>query len=235
MSNRMEVPISVVIPVGPAQHHVQWLYEALESLWDQEGATPTEIVLVDDQNHLDHVYWRDCLRKLPSANVTYLPTPWLSGVAHSFNFGIARANNELVIMMGSDDKLHPDCLEMAWASWRKHQHPLGYYWFEVEYSTGETQALPCHAAMVTKSLWKQTGGFPPESAVGAPDSIFMNNMLIQKGAAGTPIRVEGPNPLYWWRVHPDQETKVQTARYSGAIAAVKDAYAAHWRKPEWTR
>lgn len=170
--------------------------------------------------------------------ITLWKTPWLSGVAHAFNFGVGLARHDLVLMLGSDDRLEPWCLEDCLKTYEDHQDPLGYYYLDVQYSDGRQQRLACNAAMVTKALWRHNGGFPVESAVGAPDTILVSIMLAAKGEAGHLIHVESHAPPYWYRQHDQTDTVARSRPFFGAIKAVRDYYteeAVQWKKPAWIR
>lgn len=213
--------ITVVIPVGPYPANVRWLDEAIGSVADQLGYGD-EILLVDD-------YAR--LKKYNSHRI--IRNPWRLGLVASFNIGIMSAINERVIMMGSDDKLLPGALQCCKATWDKYNNFKAYYYMKVQYDNGELQDLPCHAAMVTKSLWKHTGGFAPEMAIGAVDSMFISILLGAKGAAGKLIPVESPGPLYWVRRHVDQDTAGR-GDFQGPIFTVRDSLTRNWVPPQWT-
>lgn len=158
--------------------------------------------------------------------------PWRLGVGHAFNFGVAMSPTECVFMLGSDDTLEPDCLEKCMAEYGRRREPLGYYWVPIRYmDTGEEQALPCNAAMVTKSLWKHNGGFPVE-AVTAPDAALLSIMLGTKRAGWT-FQV-GERPLYNYRRHPGTDTARHGA-WDGIRQAIRDRVTAEWEPPTWTR
>lgn len=224
--------ITVTIPVGPEPVYLQYLQECVQSVIDQTHPVD-EILIIDDQAHL---WATDLFRSLWQShpNVRLWDTPWLSGVAHSFNFGVAKATNDLVIMLGSDDTLKPwavgDCLR----AWDKHQDPLGYYWMDVEYSHGETQSLPCNAAMVHKKLWANLGGFPVQSAIGAMDTVIMSVMATHPDA-GHMIKVESDAPPYWYRAHDQTYSRRIGSKLAGASAIVRDYYTANWEKPTWPK
>ncbi len=218
--------ITVTVPVGPNPIYRRFLPECLQSIRDQK-VPASEILVIDDQAHLE--------QGDVGVDVRLWKTPWLSGVAHVFNYGVALAASELVLMLGSDDILKPWCIEDIIRSYQSRQQANGYYWLDVEYSTGETQALACNAAAVTKGLWRHTGGFPVESALGAPDTMLLSIMLAHKGAAGRMFHVESHAPPYWYRQHPDTDTRSRAAEFSGAIGRVRDVVTQRWRKPEWTR
>lgn len=163
--------------------------------------------------------------------------PWHLGIPAAPNIGIALGGTDLVFQMSCDDKLKADCLEECWKEWQHRQDPLGYYWVGVEYSHGETQALPCGHAMIHKALWRRTGGFPPEAAVGHCDPIFMSMMLTHAHGderAGTLYPVAGGRPLYWHREHDDQYTKNQHV-FPTAIDQILQWFTNQWEAPKWGR
>lgn len=225
--------ITVAIPVGPHPENVKYLEECLLSL-TQQSFKDFEVLIIDDMavpdlesKHLDPFAAEFVIR--------IHHNPWLSGVAHSFNYGVALAENELVLMLGSDDYLHPHCMEALRDAHTNDPHPLGYYWLDVFYtSSGESQALPCNAAMVTKQLWQNTGGFPVQSAVGAPDHVFINMMQIHGRDAGKLIHVETSEPYYHYRDHEETFTKREGATYGPMVPYVRDTFASKWERPSWT-
>ena len=106
----LSVPITVVIPVGPHPANIAWLGEALESIALQ-SVWPEEILLIQDRETLE------IFEPTSGPPVRIWKAPWRLGVAHAFNFGVALANTQLILMMGSDDRLLPDCLAACWAHW----------------------------------------------------------------------------------------------------------------------
>lgn len=226
--------ITVAIPVGPHPENVKYLGECLLSL-TQQTFQDFEVLIIDDMAGIGLQRLLDEFSKQFRLGMRLHLNPWLSGVAHSFNYGVALAENELVLMLGSDDFLHPHCLEALRDAYRKDPHPLGYYWLDVFYtSSGETQGLPCNAAMVTKKLWQNTGGFPVQSAVGAPDHVFINMMQIHGGDAGKLIHVETSVPYYHYRDHEETFTKREGATYGPIVPYVRDTFATKWERPSWT-
>lgn len=190
----MIAPITVTIPVGPYPSNKRWLKECLESI-NAQSSYPAEVLIIDDGAELSDIH-----------NVRIWKTPWRSGVAHAFNYGVALAENELVIMLGSDDRLLNPAVEQAYSTWTAIQDSLGYYAFIIEYaSDGRLQGVPCNGAMTTRTLWKHTGGFPPEAAIGACDTWLLSIMYAANGRYGN-IYPIGDSPLYWYRDHPDIDT-----------------------------
>lgn len=204
------VPITVTIPVGPFESNRRWLNECLESI-NQQTVQPDEILLIDDQAKL---YGID--------GVTIWRTPWRSGVDCAFNYGVALARNDLVIMLGSDDKLLPEAVERAWDTWSYIHDPLGYYAFQVVYPDGREQNTPCNGAMVHKALWQLTGGFPVEAGIGACDTFLLSIMIAANGKLGNIYGI-GPRPYYWYRDHPDTDT-AQRGRMYDVMVLARDVF-----------
>lgn len=210
------------MPVGPFKFYKDYLQEAIDSVKNQT-LKATEILLIDDMADVpespDYRVWR---------------CPWRLGIPSVSNLGIALAKTEHVFQMSCDDIMRPDCLQLCWNTWQKIKDPLGYYWVDVEYSTGEKQSLPCGHAMVTKTLWKHCGGFPPETAVGGCDSALISILMYHKGKAGNLYHVNSSRPPYWHREHDNQYTKNQNAHLS-SIMDVRDTMTKRWKVPEWGR
>lgn len=232
------MPITVSIPVGPHSANKRWLEPCVRSVLNQ-SFPPTEILIIDDQAHVNVfetmdgkvVFWDDQRAYLEKPDRTHLrkwTTPWLSGVAHAFNFGVALARNEIVVMLGSDDILQPWALEDLIATIQKSSNErLAYYYFQVEYmDTHETQDIPCHAAAVSKSLWHHNGGFPVESAIGAPDTMLISIMMANP-EAGKIIRVDSQRPPYLYRRHGETDT---ATRPPFDLTSVRDILTREWKK-----
>ncbi len=214
--------ISVVIPVGPRPEHGRWLGEALESVKSQleQG---DEIIIVD--NGFDP--------QIRGMNLNYpmrlWASPWPLGTPVAFNVGVGLAWNEHVLLMGSDDLLLSGCLEACRKSIQRISDPYGWYYLGVEYSDGRTQNTPCHASVVTRKLWRLTGGFPPEAAVGQSDKMLMEILNRNKGDKwpGNFYKVSDI-PLYWWRIHEDQETWRRLDKWKDLTKKVMDLVADEW-------
>lgn len=221
--------ISIIVPVGPNPAYLLYLDECLESIRGQMGPED-EIVIVDDMaNLMDNTKWRGHWQ--PTSE-QYIANPWLLGCADSWNIGVARATNEWCILMGSDDTLKPDCLSSCRELLAGEHDPFGYYNFTLEMQNGEKNDSFNNAALVSKALWKATGGFPPSAGVGAPDALLISIMLVHLPHRLHQLR-QG-HPLYWCRQHPDQDTIRQGVFYWEAIA-IRNFETARWTPPEWTR
>ncbi len=224
----MDEKVTVVIPVGPFEANQTWLMEAIASVRNQTYPVD-EILIIDDMAQVDGVDVFD--------EVNVWESPWRLGVASAFNFGVALAKNELVFMLGSDDWLEPQCIEACVKTYREVKDPGSIFFFVgVKYDDGredDTQFTPCGAAMVTKSLWKQCGGFPLEAASGASDAALVSIMIKNPGA-GTYIGVNKSRPLYNYRVHDGTDT-AQRQPWQGVILKTRDILTATWKKPEWTK
>jgi glycosyltransferase involved in cell wall biosynthesis len=215
--------ISVCIPVGPYPFYKEHLEECIESVRKQT-IPAADIILVDDMAGLDPSKYPDC---------RIWRSPWRIGIPAVANIGYALSHTDLVFQLSCDDRLMPKCLEMCWLEWAKQNNKLGFYWVDIEYSTGEKQALPTGHAMIHQELWRHTGGYPVESGVGACDHIFMN-MLLQHPEAGTLYHVVG-GPLYWHREWDHQYTRHQNVNPS-TIADVRTIFNERWKPPtDWGR
>ena len=224
--------IGVCIPVGPKPHHAKWLDECLSSLVAQTKQAE-EVLIIDDMAGLDFTKLKE---KFPTLPIKYYKAPWLLGVAHAFNFGVALAATEATFMLGADDTLEPNCLKECEEVFSRNGFRKDtYYYVGVKYmSTGVEQYLACNAAMVTKELWKRCGGFPVESALGAPDTMLLSIMLKHGELAGRMACVNTKKTLYNYRDHELTETKAKAFLY-GAIGIVRNELTASWSKPEWGR
>lgn len=229
--------ISVVIPVGPAPHHKRWLNDAIESVLVQRKS-PADVVIVNDMADLSV----DEVPLLANRWVREYRMPWLSGVPHSFNAGVAVAETELVFMLGSDDIMLPRCLELCDRQFEKVRAEHGddaalnsYFFVPVTYMMGNApdQFTPCGEAMVSKTLWRNSGGFPVEASVGRADTVF-HTMLH-----GRPqFRFEGVGdgtPLVSYRSHPDSDTEQRRGHWHGLADAIANLSAQTWKGPEWGR
>lgn len=214
--------VTVVIPVGPYDSNKRWLEEAIDSVRTQTESVE-EILLIDDMAHLEE----------QADDITVWKSPWLMGVPQAFNFGIALAKNELIVMLGSDDKLEPEAIKILKQEFELQQKMDAYYSFTIKYSDDESlQDQPNNCAAVTKGLWKLTGGFPPESAVGACDSIFISMMIRNHRKLLIPV-AKG-HPLYWYRRHNESDSGTRPVSYQGPIHVVRDIFTTNWKAPEWT-
>lgn len=218
-------PISVCIPVGPYEGNRKWLQEAINSALNQ--TQPIEhLVIIDDMAGIKDY-------EVPMAGCTLWHSPWRLGVASAFNIGVALAPTNYTFMLGSDDTLAETCIaNCSFAIERARNPELSYFYVGVRYSDGrEDQFLPCHAAMVSKTLWRHTGGFSPEMGSGASDAAFISIMLGNPDA-GELICVNRSNPLYNYRVHDDTDT-AKKANWQGVILATRDILTREWSTNAW--
>jgi len=219
--------VTVTIPVGPNPSNRRWLDECIRSVsdqtWNHLSHGGIHLQIVDDMADVS-------LHMVPS-DLAYSvwKSPWYLGVAHAFNIGVAVAPSELVFMLGSDDWLEPTCIEECVKEYQARQgDPYGYYYVGVRYSdTGETQELACNAAMVTKSLWRRTGGFPVQSASGAPDAALLSIIIGNYPRAGRHWPVANGAPLYNYRRHAEADT-ASKASWQGVILETRDLVTREW-------
>lgn len=229
------VSITVTIPVGPKKHHQAYLDECLESV-AMQTIKPNEVLLIDDMADLNYDHVKSKI--YPHSNIHIYRSPWRLGVAHAFNFGVALAKNPLVIMLGADDTLEPTCVAECLDYYNKTDERIQaktYYFLGVRYmDTGEEQYVPCNAAMVSKALWQHTGGFPPESAVGACDAVLGSIMIAHGAEAGYQRCVNEQKPLYNYRRHEQTDTYEKRAWYDVIIQS-RHLATLEWKPTQWER
>lgn len=246
--------ITIGIPVGPYRHHKRFLREAYESA---RAADPDCILIVDDMadvtpGDLGRPDDRWISAKV-GPNLTGYSTlfnaprtrrfllPWRTGVAGAFNACVGASPFEYVLMLGADDELFPNAVEQARLAidgCKAHYgvDPGGVYWsLPIVYGdTGEEQSAACNAAVVSKTLWRLTGGFPPEAGSGAPDAALLSILIATKGEAGQIIGV-GTSPLYRYRRHADTDTGTR-GPWQGVILQTRDLLSQLWKpEPRWGR
>lgn len=195
----MTVPISVVIPVGPKQYQSEHLLECLESV-NRQTQAPNELVIVDSSGILlPGVMDCPCTSNIVNRPVITIPP---TGIPDAFNVGVSYARNELVFLLGSDDRLLPRCLEQCYAAYNRFQQSLAWYFVGVEYSNGFTQNTPCLAAMITKTLWQTAGPLARDGTHNYPgcEVEYISRMLLANGRFGATYRVSD-DVLYWHRIH----------------------------------
>ena len=213
-------PVTVVITVGPKPYHRTWLQEAVDSVAAQT-IPEVETLLITSPPALDPVPTGRDLRVWES--------PWRTGVPIANNFGVGLAKHDLVFILASDDRLYPWCLEDCVREYELRQDDVAYYTVDIEYSTGERQGLPSGPGMVTKALWDHTGGFPPETSIGADDYIFISLLNIMHGRAGRIWQVKSVDAPYWHRIHPEMTTLERLPRWGGAVGIVRDILTEEWQ------
>lgn len=228
--------ITVTIPVGPFKTNVLWLDEAMNSIFAQT-LRPDEVLIICDGASIPRDYYYRY-----SDNRTYTRVwraPWRLGISHAFNFGVMMAVEECVFMLGSDDTLEPTCLEKCMEAYNKNWQLNAYYSVPIRYmDTQEIQTAPCNAAMTTKTFWKQTGGFPIETAIGIGDSTFLSICIKHK----LPVRWIGEDtgqpdvPLYNYRRHPDIHT-YKLGPWWGVVDSIRNIATEQWSEEavkEWS-
>lgn len=199
--------ISVAIPVGPKPHHRQWLGECLQSMEGQIGMED-EVLLIIDGGTFPDVGSTDMV-------VRMLQLPITIGVTACVNLCVGYAGCDCVLLMNSDDKLLPGALDALRFAWQEHLDEKGWYYLNTVYSDGREQKSASGVAMVYRPYFMRLGGYPPETAVGFPDWMFLSLMqhrnLIKLYSVSDKC-------LHWHRVHENQETKLREAwRPAGAI------------------
>lgn len=226
----MSAPITVLICVGPEPKHQTYLQEALDSAFTQT-VKPDEILLIDDMANLDEAALAGMAEGY-KIDLRVWRAPWNLGTSCAVNCGIGLAHNECVVLLASDDYLNPGVVERC----QKEYIPgkLAYYWFEIQMFglVNERMTVPSGASMVTKSLWKYTGGYPSESSVGHSDSILVNIMQVHCPE----VEFIPAHCLYNARILDENDFYVrQRGGWDPVIAQVKQLCTDNWRAPAWGR
>lgn len=234
-------PISVVIPVGPDPAYLKFLPECIESVLNQTYK-PTEIILIDDGMDLfsrvlmSDLFKYDKMRQGREdsikfirddiTDVIYYKTLWNVGVPDAFNFGIALSEDNLVFTIGSDDKMLPTCLEKCAEAYDKHKKE-GWYYVKYQLESGDILQIQNNTAMVTRSLWHETGGFPPSAGVGACDALLLSIMM--KHMPDRIIPVESDEPLCWLREGDHQDTRKNGWLFGEEIVSIRGKETDRWK------
>ncbi len=221
-------PVTVTIPVGPEPSHREWLDEAVQSVLDQAEDDDRVLLMFDGPPFSIANAEADRERAIYDPKIHRELIRWRVGVASAFNIGIGTDQAgwddlpELVIMLGSDDLLLPGAIDACVQTWEDNDRADAYYWMSIEYGDDredKIQALPCNAAMVTRAFWRWSGGFPVETASGAPDAALVSMLMVH--APERLIAVQQGVPLQWVRVHEGQDTAGR-APWQGVIHQTRD-------------
>ena len=148
------------------------------------------------------------------------------GVADAFNFGVALAGNNLVFMLGSDDKMMPTCLEECVKAYDEHKIE-GWYNVTTNNATDGNMSIPNNAAMVTQELWKELGGFPPSAGVGAPDALLLSIMMVHMPERI--YQVLPGTPLCWLREGDHQDTRKNGWLFATEIIPIRGKETDRWK------
>lgn len=233
-----DTKVTVMIPVGPYEHYKKWLRECIKSVFEQTHYVD-ELLLIDDMAGIKYEDVFDIFedydiqtKKFPI--ITIWNAPWRLGGVAPFNCGVALALNDLVFMLSCDDTLHPECIECCVAEWEKQNRKDGYYYVGCHYMGNEfeDQTVPFSGAMVTKGLWKMTGGFPPETASGAGDAALVSILMVH--FPKTLLAVAKGRPLYNYRVHKETVT-ANIAPWLGIVEQTRGLVTNLWQPPKWGR
>lgn len=209
--------ITVAIPVGSNKWNTDYLQEAIDSVLPQLEASD-ELLIVDDGANIVE-------SQFPRATVHR--NSWRLGDAMSHNVCIGVAIGEYVVWLASDDKLLPGCMDAIRRAIAEAPNK-GWYWLDVVYSDGTTQAIAAGPACIRKEFWRQTGGYMPEMSVGCCDSEFISAMIEKNQDVFH--RVVTPTPLYWHRLHGRW-----SAPYDGAEYIIRGVISKTWKPQPWTR
>jgi glycosyltransferase involved in cell wall biosynthesis len=241
-------PVTVLIPVGPQSAYLQWLPEAIDSVFKQT-AVPDEILILADgfnlwaHERLDVLVFPELYRETLGLNrsvlysdgakqmwvessekqspkLSYWQTPWNIGFAQIFNCGVGLALHDNIVYLASDDRLMSSAIEDCLQTW--HDNNEKDAWYALSYQVGsDVYTIPNNAAMITRALWRWLKGYPP-SAFAGPDALTLSRLMI--AAPDRIIKVKEKKANYWVREHPYQDTKRQFSFFaaSGIMEVIRD-------------
>lgn len=239
----MTEPVTILMPVGP-NYNPEWLYEAIDSAIYQTY-TINELFIVADGSKIEHpsnyidyaIQWLEpfpgkCGKKtwygyddMPSISLVQLPINL--GFRSAFNLGMAISNCELVMFLASDDKLMPEAVERAVATWEANNKKDAWYPCTYQNQNGDICAIANNLAMTTKHFFlDMCGGYPPAAFVG-PDAALLSCLMVH--APDRIIKVDEGTPLYWIRDHDQQETKIHTWKYVEEMNSIRGKLTAEFK------
>jgi len=214
--------ITVSIPVGPYEHNRKWLRECVDSILPQLQKNDS-IVLIYEPPHEN-----DGVNIFPVVNKILMPCRL--GIPAMVNLSVAYASNDLVLLMNSDDKLLPGALDACRQAWDQHHDTHGWYYLNTAFSDGRyIQRAASGVAMVYRTYFLGLGGYPPESAVGGPDWIFLS-LMSERGLINL-YPVSDDTCYHWHRIHSDQESTKRRGDWDEAMSVTHDALIKTWRQP----
>lgn len=226
------VPLTVVLPVGPAAHHCRYLAECLESIHSQ-SVQPAELLIIDDMHDLTR-HDPNLVLTLHWADRHIWRAPWRLGNPTAVNMGVALASNETCLIMAGDDELLPGAIEAAWRRYERCERRDALYWFGVQYSDGRPdQQMPWGGALVTKGLWRATGGYDPHMNFGDGDAALCSVLMVHFPREAL-MPVDPGRPLYRYRVH-DQSNSATREAWNAIMGAARELVTKQWTAPQWGR
>lgn len=224
------VGITVVVPVGPQPEYKQYLAECFSSICEQM-LSEDEIIVIDDRAGLS-----DTFIKSWGTKVRHYSNDWLLGCADSWNRGVALAKNDLCLLMGSDDRLYPDCLDEIREAYLAYNYLDAWYNLTIDITDGPDAGIHSvfnNAAAATRGLWRYLGGFPP-SGFAAPDALAISILMVH--APERLIQVKEGTPLYWCRHHNAQDTPRQAGAFNQQVIDIRNIETARFvPNPDWAR
>lgn len=225
--------VTVLIPVGPYAVYKKWLKECFDSVFVQT-LQPDELLIIDDMADCGSLVDSWVTEKQPAFAVKGWNAPWRLGDLTAWNCGVGLARNDLVFLLSCDDTIRPECLDLCVREWEAHDCKDAFYYVGAHYMGGEwpDQTVPFGNAMVTKGLWRLTGGLPIEAASGASDAAHISIMMVH--FPDRLIPVANGQPLYDYRTH-NQTVTAQLGPWSGVVEQTRGLVTNRWQPLDWGR
>lgn len=214
----MSSDVTVIIPLGPNPPARRWLQQAVASVEAQ--TVPAKLrVIVDGGRHL--------------TDTRAYHLPWNIGWPSAYNVGVGLCDTKFHMYLASDDWLAPDAVQECLATYARVRDDRGFYWLPTDYHCEPeipsneyrrgVQRLASGQFFTTVDWWRELGGFPVESVVGAADAWIVE-LLLRHPRWGTMYEVGDGRALYTHREHANQWTITQTYRWSHVVQPSKEMY-----------
>jgi glycosyltransferase involved in cell wall biosynthesis len=207
----MTLPISVIIPCYRQEH---WINRAVDSAVKQAD----EVIVIYDGTGLDTPpSWDDF--NLKPTRLSF-GNNFRTGVCFSRNYGIEKANYNLIFPLDADDRLYPDTLERMYAAWKPGTWVYGNY-TEITEDEGDIceryapppgmifrKNLTYSSFLFAKEDWLKVGGYCPDFE-GHEEDYSLQCALVHHGVK--PVRLDGA-PVYRRMIHEKSRTS-QAMKY----------------------
>lgn len=216
--------VSVVMP---AYNAAATLQQSMDSVLTQTHAD-VELLVVDDCSR-DGTWALIEAAAAADPRVVPMRLPHNAGVAAARNAGIEAASGDCIAFLDSDDRWHPDKLQVQLASMRDAGTQLSYTTYLRVDEAGQTLSLvrppPAvrYADMLKSNrignltgLYDRSLGDARFRKVGHEDYVFWLDMVRRAGIA---IRAEHPEPLAYYLVRAGSLSadKLKAARWQWHI------------------
>lgn len=172
-TNTIDKPlVSVVIPTYNRSQSVQ---KAIRSVLDQ--TYPIHEVIIADDCSQDNT--EEVVNKIQDTRIRYYRLPENRGAGGARNFGVEKAESDVIAFHDSDDEWVENKIEKQLEYWRSHPEcGLIYSAYEIKLPSGDCYTIP------PKGEWGNLSGdiysrILLQNTIGAP-TVLMNKRVFQE-------------------------------------------------------